>query len=91
MTPRIENPFKLAPEAIKAMMALEASFKTSGLDHALLELVRLRVSQINGCAYCITMHDVLQTTAFAIENGVVTAIYITRNPDKLKALQPRSM
>ncbi|SRR5579859_100430 len=57
MTPRIENPFKLAPEPIKAMMALEASFKNSGLDHALLELVRLRVSQINGCAYCLHMHS----------------------------------
>lgn len=57
MPPRIENPFKLAPEAIKAMMALEGSFKTSGLDHALLELVRLRVSQINGCAFCLHMHS----------------------------------
>jgi AhpD family alkylhydroperoxidase len=57
MTPRIENPFKLAPEPIKAMMALEASFKNCGLDHALLELVRLRVSQINGCAFCLHMHS----------------------------------
>lgn len=57
MTPRIENPFKLAPEPIKAMMALEASFKNCGLDHALLELVRFRVSQINGCAYCLHMHS----------------------------------
>ncbi|HMA52523.1 MAG TPA: carboxymuconolactone decarboxylase family protein [Magnetospirillaceae bacterium] len=56
MTPRVQNPFKLAPEAIKAMMALEASFKNSGLDHALLELINLRVSQINGCAFCIHMH-----------------------------------
>lgn len=56
MTPRVQNPYKLAPEAIKAMMALETSFKTCGLDHALLELVKLRVSQINGCAYCIHMH-----------------------------------
>ena len=57
MTPRIDNPFKLAPEGIKAMMALEASFKDCGLDHALLELIRLRVSQINGCAFCIHMHS----------------------------------
>lgn len=63
MTPRVQNPFKLAPEAIKAMMALEASFKTCGLDHSLLELVKLRVSQINGCAFCIHMHatDLRQT------------------------------
>lgn len=56
MTPRVTAPFKLAPESIKAMMALEASFANSGLEHNLLELVRLRASQINGCAYCIHMH-----------------------------------
>lgn len=56
MTPRVTAPFKLAPDAIKAMMALEASFKTSGLEHNLLELLRLRASQINGCAFCIHMH-----------------------------------
>ena len=44
MTQRIANPHTFVPEAIKAMYALEASFKTSGLDPALLELVRLRAS-----------------------------------------------
>ncbi|WP_159998773.1 carboxymuconolactone decarboxylase family protein [Roseomonas sp. 18066] len=56
MTPRIAAPYKLAPEAIKALMALEASFKTTTLEHALKELVKLRASQINGCAFCIHMH-----------------------------------
>lgn len=56
MTPRIANPHALAPEAIKAMMALEQSFTKSGLDHNLLELVKFRVSQINGCAFCLHMH-----------------------------------
>jgi AhpD family alkylhydroperoxidase len=56
MTPRLENPFKAAPEGVKAMMALEAVLKSSGLDHVLLELVKLRASQINGCAFCIHMH-----------------------------------
>jgi AhpD family alkylhydroperoxidase len=56
MTPRIANPHALAPEAIKAMMALEQSFTKSGLDHDLLELVKFRVSQINGCAFCLHMH-----------------------------------
>lgn len=56
MTQRIATPHTFVPEAIKAMYALEASFKTSGLDPVLLELVRLRASQINGCAYCIHMH-----------------------------------
>ncbi|BCI69839.1 alkyl hydroperoxide reductase AhpD [Sphingomonas paucimobilis] len=56
MTPRIVNPHALVPEAIKAMMALEQSFTRSGLDHNLLELVKFRVSQINGCAFCLHMH-----------------------------------
>lgn len=56
MIPRIANPHALAPEAIKAMMALEQSFTKSGLDHDLLELVKFRVSQINGCAFCLHMH-----------------------------------
>jgi len=57
MTSRIANPHALAPEAIKAMMALEQSFAKSGLDHNLLELVKYRVSQINGCAFCLHMHS----------------------------------
>ena len=56
MTPRLQNPFKVAPDGIKAMMALEASIRASGLEHNLLELVKLRASQINGCAFCIHMH-----------------------------------
>jgi AhpD family alkylhydroperoxidase len=56
MTPRVNNPFKVAPEAVKAMMALETTLQSSGLEHNLLELVKLRASQINGCAFCIHMH-----------------------------------
>jgi len=56
MTPRLENYFKLAPEGTKAMMALEASIAASGIEQRLLELVKLRASQINGCAFCIHMH-----------------------------------
>lgn len=56
MTHRVDNPFKAAPEAIKAMMAVEAALRGSGLEHSLLELVKMRASQINGCAFCIHMH-----------------------------------
>ncbi len=46
-----------SPEAYKAMLALEQWVrKESGLDHQLLELVKIRASQINGCAYCLDMH-----------------------------------
>jgi AhpD family alkylhydroperoxidase len=55
MTPRL-NIFQAAPEGAKAMLAVEAATDKSGLEHSLLELVRLRVSQINGCAFCIHLH-----------------------------------
>ena len=55
MTPRM-NIFQTAPEGSKAMLAVEAATEKSGLEHGLIELVRLRASQINGCGYCIYMH-----------------------------------
>lgn len=55
MTPRM-NIFQSAPDATKAMVAVETAIEKSGLEHRLLELIRLRASQINGCAYCIYMH-----------------------------------
>lgn len=56
MTPRVNNAFKLAPEAVKAMMALETSIRNSGLEQSLLHLVKMRASQINGCGHCLHMH-----------------------------------
>ena len=50
------NPRKAAPEAMKAMSNLHAYVGQCGLDHQLLELVKLRASQINGCAWCMDMH-----------------------------------
>lgn len=55
MSARIEWP-KASPDAYKAMLGLEQALEKSGLEHSLLELVRLRASQINGCAYCVNMH-----------------------------------
>jgi AhpD family alkylhydroperoxidase len=56
MTPRLKEPFKAAPAAIKALMSLEAALSASGLDQRLIELVKMRASQINGCAFCIHLH-----------------------------------
>lgn len=50
------NYAQIAPDGYKAMAGLEAYVRHSGLDHGLLELVKTRVSQINGCAFCIDMH-----------------------------------
>jgi AhpD family alkylhydroperoxidase len=45
------------PEAMRAMIGLEAAVHESSLEPALLELVKMRASQLNGCAYCLDMHS----------------------------------
>ena len=55
MKPRL-NPYQAAPEMIKALTALETQVQASGLEQSLIELVKTRASQINGCAFCINMH-----------------------------------
>jgi AhpD family alkylhydroperoxidase len=48
---------KASPNVVKAMMGLEAAIHRTGLEAGLLELVKMRASQINGCAYCLDMHS----------------------------------
>ncbi|WP_182887658.1 carboxymuconolactone decarboxylase family protein [Microbispora sp. H10885] len=55
MTARI-SVRELAPEAIEAMRGVERFLHGCGLPHAILELVKIRASQINGCAFCLDMH-----------------------------------
>src|SRR5579883_2663699 len=55
MKPRL-NPYQAAPAVMKAMMALETEAQQGGLDPTLVELVKIRASQINGCAFCLHMH-----------------------------------
>ena len=50
------NFYKSGPDAMKAMTGLEQQIARSGLEQSLVELVRIRASQINGCAYCIDVH-----------------------------------
>ena len=55
MKPRL-NPRDAAPAAMNAMTQLHAWVRKCGLEHRLLELVKLRASQMNGCAWCMDMH-----------------------------------
>ena len=55
MQPRITIR-SVSPGALKAMLGLGSYLHQSGLDVKLLDLINLRVSQINGCAYCLDMH-----------------------------------
>lgn len=50
------NYSEVSPGVIKAMMGLEKHARNSGLEASLLELVKVRASQLNGCAYCLDMH-----------------------------------
>lgn len=48
--------FSVAPDLFQPMLEQEKILQASGLEHSLGELVKLRASQINGCAFCINMH-----------------------------------
>jgi AhpD family alkylhydroperoxidase len=50
------NPYQAAPQTMRALEAIEAQIQASGLEKSLIELVKTRASQINGCAFCINMH-----------------------------------
>ena len=56
MTGRIDVYKYLKSDAAQAMLALGKAVEASGLERSLLELVKVRASQINGCAYCLDMH-----------------------------------
>jgi AhpD family alkylhydroperoxidase len=56
MEPRIDYAKLLGSGAVKAMWGIEHHLKGSGLERPLQELIKTRVSQMNGCAYCLDMH-----------------------------------
>jgi AhpD family alkylhydroperoxidase len=56
--------FQSHPDAYKAVMVLENYVVNSGINKTHLELIKIRASQINGCAYCLDMH-----TRDALKNG----------------------
>lgn len=55
MTQRIDF-YTASPDAMKALIALEVAVSKLGLEKELLELIKLRASQINGCGFCVDMH-----------------------------------
>ena len=56
MQARITNPAMILPEAMQSLLALSAVAKNSGVPTRTLDLIYLRVSQINGCSVCLDMH-----------------------------------
>ena len=51
------NAYEAAPAAMKALVAVETYIAQCGLEKSLVELVKMRASEINGCAYCLSVHS----------------------------------
>ncbi|HSE75556.1 MAG TPA: carboxymuconolactone decarboxylase family protein, partial [Dongiaceae bacterium] len=51
------DPKQIAPNAYTALAGVQAYVNKCGIEHSLLELVKMRASQINGCAFCLHMHS----------------------------------
>jgi AhpD family alkylhydroperoxidase len=56
MSPRMTSPVMVVPDALPALLDVSKVLKKAGLPQQTLDLVHLRTSQINGCAYCIHLH-----------------------------------
>jgi AhpD family alkylhydroperoxidase len=57
MSPRLDY-YNASPKAMKAMLAMEALTRDLSIEAPLLQLIRIRASQLNGCAFCTDMHSV---------------------------------
>src|SRR5690606_26793104 len=90
----------VSPDAIKAMRGVEKYVRESGLERSLYELVKIRASQINGCAYCIDMHTKDARIAGETEQSIYAlsacrekTVYSERlnykdvSPDAIKAMR----
>jgi AhpD family alkylhydroperoxidase len=51
------NAYEAAPDAMRALQRVEGYIQQCGLEKSLIELVKMRASQINGCAYCLHVHS----------------------------------
>ncbi len=80
---------KASPEAYKAFGGVYVSIQKSGLPQELINLVYLRVSQINGCAYCIDMHsrDLLKN-GMTVDKLVLVAVW--RETGKVFSMRERA-
>src|SRR5580704_8671125 len=72
-----ENFRKLAPEAYEIVAALGQAAAKAGIDKSLLELIKLRASQINGCAFCVQFH-ILQGEGLGIPADKLNLVVVWR-------------
>ena len=72
--------YSSSPEAMKAMMQLEVAVGKLGLEPALIEIIKLRASQVNGCAYCVDMHTMDMRKAGEDERRIATVCVWRETP-----------
>ncbi|WNC91434.1 carboxymuconolactone decarboxylase family protein [Paraburkholderia sp. FT54] len=72
--------YKANPAAIKALIGVEERIGKSALEKSLTELVRLRASQINGCAYCVDMHTTDARKGGETERRLATVVVWRETP-----------
>jgi AhpD family alkylhydroperoxidase len=74
----------LAPEAYDAVLALGRVAAKAGIDKQLLELIKLRASQINGCAFCV-QHHILQSESLGIPADKLNLVVVWREAPQFSA------
>jgi AhpD family alkylhydroperoxidase len=74
----------LAPEAFDLVMALGRAAAKAGIDKQLLELMKLRASQINGCAFCVQFH-ILQGEGFGVPVDKLNLVVVWREAPQFSA------
>ena len=72
--------YKANPAAIKSLLGVEERIGKSALEKSLTELVRLRASQINGCAYCVDMHTTDARKGGETERRLATVVVWRETP-----------
>ena len=78
------NFYRAAPDAIKALVAVESQVTASGLEQSLIELVKTRASQINGCAFCVQYH-ILQGESLGVPIDKLNLVVVWREVPQFSA------
>jgi len=76
--------YKASPDALKALIALEVAVGKLGLEPALLDLVKLRASQINGCAFCVQYH-ILEGEKLGVPTDKLNLVVVWREAPQFSA------
>src|ERR1700722_7109995 len=80
----------LAPDAYEIVAALGRAAAKAGIDKPLLELIKLRASQINGCAFCVQFH-ILQSESLGIPVDKLNLVVVWREAPQFSSREPAAL